>query len=192
MNSPAVLVVVAGQAGAGRERFGAIVSERTGARLLDMAAMMAASDEEMLPDEEDYASLLAVAGKALDAGQSVVVSGPFHSLESRKEVMRIASDAQSALLYVECSANEEVRRRRVRDGLIAAEKLTGLEKRVATLMSHDAKHAELRDEIPRACQMLIDTTVGLALWAQLASCRVEAYVQVAPATIEEPAALVAG
>ena len=192
MNTTAVLVVVAGQAGAGKTRFASIVAERTGARHLAMSEMIPAREEEVLPEQDDYAALLAVAGKALEAGQSVVVSGPFHTTASRKEVMRVAGDAQCALLYVECNANDEVRRRRLKDALIAAEKLTGLEKRLNALLSQDAEHAELLDEIPRACQMLIDTTVGLALWAQLASCRVEAYVQVAPGTIEEPAALVAG
>src|SRR4051812_11591595 len=150
MNSAAVLVVVAGQAGAGKNRFATIVAERTGARHLAMSEMLAATEDEALPEPDDYASLLAVAGKALEAGQSVVISGPFHSLASRNEVMRVASDAQCALLYVECSANIEVRRRRLKDALIAAEKLTGLEKRVTTLLEQDSAHAELCDEIPRA------------------------------------------
>ena len=177
MNSTAVLVVVAGTAGSGKTRFGSIVSERTGARRLDVNEMLGEGVDD-LPASEDYAALLAVAGKALDAGQSVVVVGPFESMESRKQVMRVASDAQSALLYVECSANDHVRTRRVRDELIASEKLTNLEKRVAKQIGHDASHIELGDEIPRACQMLIDTTVGLSLWAGLAACRVDAYVQV--------------
>lgn len=190
MSAPAVLVLVAGQAGSGKSRFGSIVAERTSARKLDFAEML--GGQEALPEQEDYASLLAVAGKALEAGQSVVVVGPFHTLESRSEVMRVASESQSALLYVECSANEEVRRRRVKDELIAAGKLGGLEKNLLRRMADDAAHEPLGDEIPRACQMLIDTTVGLSLWAGLAACRVETYVSVKPAAPAEEQVLSAG
>lgn len=192
MNSPAVLVVVAGTAGAGKSRFGSIVAERTGARRLDVAELINGIDDDELPGPDDYASLLAVAGKALESGQSVVVIGPFHTLASRKEVMRVASDAQSALLYVECSANESVRKRRLRDELIAAEKLTGLDKRLTKRMAQDDDHVPLEDEIPRACQMLIDTTIGLSLWASLAACRVDAYVQIGVKAPPEQQAVSAG
>jgi predicted kinase len=162
MTTSAVLVVVAGQSGAGKARFGSIVATRTGARLLRMDEMLAGDSE---PEPEDYLSLLSVAGAALAGGRSVVVVAAFHTAASRRAVLKIAGDTRAALLFVECSANDEVRRRRLRD-----------EKRLHERIAAEPHYAEVGDEIPRACQMLIDTTVGLSLWAGLAACRVESYV----------------
>lgn len=159
---PAVLVVIAGLSGAGKSRFGRIVAERTGAARLDMTEMLGGEERDAAPDLEDYEALLVVATQALAGGQSVVVVGPFHTLDSRAVVLRAASESGSALLYVECIANESVRHRR--------------SKSRALLARADDEYVRVGNEIPRACQMIIDTTVGIALWAGLASSRVEAYV----------------
>src|SRR5687767_1785412 len=112
-----VLVVVAGQPGSGKERFARLVSKRTGARLVEAVSgsLERGLDPAELPDAEEYRSLLAQARLSLEAGECVTIAAPFHTLASRRELMKMASQVRCALLYIECCANETVRRRRLRD-----------------------------------------------------------------------------
>ena len=106
-----VLVAVAGQAGSGKSTLAAIIAKRTGASRIDVS-----SDQAPFPESNAYANALSDAGAILaeNSRARIVLSGPFHTKEARATLMRLASATRSALLYVECSANEFVRRRRLR------------------------------------------------------------------------------
>lgn len=171
----AVLVAVVGQAGAGKGRLAAQIAERISAKRVDVIG-----DLEPLPAPVEYSHAVARARESLAAGVSVVLVGPFHTRESRRELMRVASETRAALLYVECSANESVRRRRLRARAIATGEGPALTPQeadvwVQRLISEDVAFDRVAGEIPRAAQMLIDTTVGIDIWAGLASGRVEAW-----------------
>lgn len=182
----AVLIAVAGQPGAGKSRLAITVATRLNARLVQVAG-----DLEILPDAEEYSAAMVSARRALAADETVVVVGPFHTRASRRELMRIASDTRSALLYVECSANESVRRRRLRKRILAngGEELPAgeLDRWVARLVAQDGAFERIGAEIPRAAQMLVETTVGVDIWAGLASSRVETWFANAPAPAAQPA-----
>ncbi len=192
-----VLVVVAGEPGSGKDRFAKLVSKRTGARLVEAVsgAFKPGLEPSELPETDEYRALLAQARLALEAGECVVLAAPFHLAGARRDLMRMASQVRCALLYIECNANEVVRRRRVRDRLNAR---LDDPKEVAEVLDRVIALGGLgepvRSEIPRACQMAIDTTVGIDLWAGLAAGRVEAYVAQGKAAAEAAgvAALSAG
>ena len=171
----AVLVAVAGQAGAGKSRLAAQISRRIAARRVDVIG-----DLEPLPATVEYAQAISKAREALVIGSSVVVTGPFHTRDSRRELMRLAGETRAALLYVECAANESVRRRRLRIRALAVNdgpELTRAEADlwVQRLLAEDPAFERVGAEIPRAAQMLVDTTVGIDIWAGLAASRVEAW-----------------
>lgn len=170
----AVLIAVAGMAGSGKSRLAARIVERIGARKAE-----ACGDLEEYPDVLAYAAAVARARDVLTAGGAIVLVGAFHTRESRRSLLRLASETRSALLYVECAANESVRRRRLRlratsgsDPLTAAE----TELWVNKLVGEDAKFERVGSEIPRAAQMLVDTTVGVDIWGGLAASRVETWI----------------
>ena len=174
----AVLVVVAGEAGSGKNRFGEVLAERSGACLVQSVSggpLRHGIDPADLPDAEEYATLLQTAKMSLDAGSSVVLVAPFHTIASRKAAMKLASEIRCALLYVECSANEAVRRRRLKIRF-RKEGLGNLEAHLDAMVSNDKLFQSVVREIPRACQMMVDTTVGIELWAGLAASRVETYL----------------
>ena len=171
----AVLVAVAGQAGGGKRRLAERVAERLRGYRVDVLG-----DLEPYPTLEEYAEAVASARAALAGGNSVVLSGPFHTRESRRLLMRLASETGSALLYVECSANEAVRRRRLRARILSGHEEPALteaeaELWVNRLVGEDPQFERTGAEIPRAAQMLVDTTVGVEIWAGLAASRVEAW-----------------
>lgn len=190
----AVLVTVAGQAGAGKGRLASQIAERISAKRVDVIG-----DLEPLPAPVEYSQALSLAREALATGTSVVLVGPFHTRESRRELMRLASETRAALLYVECSANESVRRRRLRIRALATSEGPTLTRQeaevwVQRLVSEDAAFDRVGGEIPRAAQMLIDTTVGVDIWAGLAAGRVEAWFagSTRPGAVEDAQALSAG
>lgn len=187
-----VLVAVAGQAGAGKNRLAELIARRIGARRIDVAG-----DQEPFPEPAAYASALSEAAAGLDADAGrVVIVGAFHTRDSRRKLLRVAGATRSALLYLECSANEFVRRRRLRLRLTSgADALTTPEADlwVSRLVSDDSRFERTGPEIPRAAQMLIDTTVGVEIWGALASSRVELWAaDAAPAPRLEGQALSAG
>lgn len=168
----AVLVAVAGKAGAGKGRLASRLASRLGARRVEVLARVGGC-----PQASEYADAIEAARTSLSAGETVVMIGPFHTRESRRELMRLASDTRSALLYVECSANESVRRRRLRlrlEGEIAAGAIE-VDAWIGRLVGQDPGFERVGSEIPRAAQMLVDTTVGIDIWAGLAASRVEAW-----------------
>ena len=175
----AVLIAVAGQPGAGKSRLAMAVATRLSARLVQVAG-----DLETLPDASDYSAAMASAKRALGANETVVVVGPFHTRVSRRELMRVASDTRSALLYVECSANESVRRRRLRKRILAhgGEELPApeLDRWLTRLLAQEGGFERIGAEIPRAAQMLVETTVGVDIWSGLAASRVETWFATAP------------
>jgi predicted kinase len=173
-----VLLAVAGTSGAGKERFAGMVAQRIGARLVKAVSgrELPGVDPGSMPDADEYAALTKTAKMALDAGQSVVIAAPFHTRDSRRELMKLACDARAALLYVECSSNATVRRRRLRSRLVALGGSAELEARLDRILEGDLEFEPVLREIPRACQMLIDTTVGIDLWAGLAAGRLESYL----------------
>lgn len=186
----AVLVAVAGQAGSGKSRLAARIVERLGARRIDVSA-----DLSPCPEPVAYAQAMTNARAGLASGSSVVLVGAFHTREARRGLLRLASETRSALLYVECSANESVRARRIQrramsgpDALSAAE----AELWVARLMAEDASFERTGAEIPRAAQMLVETTVGIDIWGGLAASRVEAWIAGAIPLALEDQALSAG
>ena len=190
-----VLVAVAGQAGSGKSRLAELIAQRLGAHRIDVS-----TDQEPFPESIAYAKALSEVGGILAAssGARIVVAGPFHTRESRRTLLRLASGTRSAVLYVECSANEFVRRRRLRIRLTSGtEPLTAPEAElwVNRLISDDERFERTGFEIPRAAQMLIDTTVGVDIWAGLAASRVELWAAESPLVSPLPvehAALSAG
>lgn len=187
-----VLVAVAGQAGAGKKRLAELIARRIGARRIEVAG-----DQEPFPEPAAYASAFSEAATALDTdGGRIVLVGAFHTRESRRKLLRVAGATRSALLYLECSANEFVRRRRLRMRLTSGpDALTPPEAElwVNRLVSDDARFERTGFEIPRAAQMLIDTTVGVEIWGGLASSRVELWAaDAAPTPRLEDQALSAG
>jgi predicted kinase len=186
----AVLVAVAGQAGSGKSRLAARIVERLNARRIDVS-----SDLSPYPDGVQYAQAITSARAGLASGNSMVVVGPFHTREARRSLLRLASETRSALLYVECSANESVRARRIRrramsgpDALSAAEAALW----VGRLMAEDPSFERTGSEVPRAAQMLVETTVGIDIWGGLAASRVEAWIAGAIPLALEDQALSAG
>lgn len=178
----AVLVVVAGEAGAGKNRFGEVLAARSGARLVQSVSggpLLPGIDPADLPDADEYATLLQTARLSLDAGVSVVLVAPFHTIASRRAAMKLASEIRCALLYVECSANEAVRRRRLKIRF-QKEGLGNLEAHLDAIIATDKLFQSVVREIPRACQMMVDTTVGIELWAGLAAGRVDTYLSAEP------------
>lgn len=170
----AVLVTVAGPAGSGKSRLASRILERLGAHRIDVC-----SDLSPFPASAAYADAVAGARVSLSAGSSVVLVGPFHTRDSRRSLLRVASETRSALLYVECAANESVRARRLRlRAMSGSDALTAPETAlwVARLLAEDPKFERTGNEIPRAAQMLVDTTVGVDIWGGLAASRVEAWV----------------
>ncbi len=165
MTPPPVLVAVAGLPGTGRRRFGRLVAERTKAPLVELEVDPGRADP--LPSAAEYGAGLRRAVGLLAAGSPVVFVAPFHSAAARRELMRAAGDARCALLFVACGANEAVRRRRLRERFAPP----AIERLLAADPRFDTEH----HEIPRACQMVLDTTVGVALWASLAAGRVETF-----------------
>ena len=168
-----VLVAVAGQAGSGKSTLAAIITTRIEASRINVS-----SDQVPFPESIAYTNALSEAGAILAADRCarIVLCGPFHTKDARGTLMRLASATRSALLYVECSANEFVRRRRLRIRLTSGpEALTAPEAElwVNRLVSDDSLFERTLSEIPRAAQMLIDTTVGIEIWGGLAASRVE-------------------
>lgn len=169
----AVLVAVAGMAGSGKHRLAARIVERIGA----LCATVSGELEEY-PGVVEYVEAVTRARSVLTTGGSIVVVGPFHTREARRSLLRLASETRSALLYVECTANESVRRRRLRNrALRGPEELSAQEAElwVNKLIAEDAKFERVGTEIPRAAQMLVDTTVGVDIWGGLAASRVETW-----------------
>lgn len=169
----AVLVAVAGQAGSGKSRLAGLIADRLGARRIDVG-----DDVAPYPDSTGYANALSTATQALASGSlsRIVLCGAFHTCDARRKLLRLASASRSALLYVECSANEFVRRRRLRIRLTTGpDALTAPEAElwVNRLVADDSLYELMGFEIPRAAQMLIDTTVGVDIWGGLAASRVE-------------------
>ena len=69
----------------------------------------------------------------------------------------------------------------------------GTQARVNRLVSDDEKFERAGSEIPRAAQMLIDTTVGIDIWGALAASRVDSWsAEAIPAPMIEAQALSAG
>ena len=170
----AVLIAVAGMAGAGKSRLAARIVERIHALKSDVSGEL-----EEYPDVVAYADAVSRAREVLTAGGSIVLVCPFHTRESRRSLLRLASETRSALLYVECSANESVRRRRLRNrAMSGADPLTRAETDlwVNKLVGEDSKFERVGTEIPRAAQMLVDTTVGVDIWGGLAASRVETWI----------------
>lgn len=168
-----VLVAVAGQAGSGKGRLAGLIAQRIGAHRIDVS-----SDLGPYPESGAYLDALSKASDVLQkgGGPRIVLAGPFHTRDSRRKLLRLASASRSALLYVECAANEFVRRRRLRIRLTSGpEALTAPEAElwVNRLVSDDGLFERTGFEIPRAAQMLIDTTVGVDIWGGLAASRVE-------------------
>jgi predicted kinase len=186
----AVLVAVAGQAGSGKSRLAARIVERLGARRIDVS-----SDLSPYPDGVLYAQAITSARAGLASGSSIVLVGPFHTREARRGLLRLASETRSALLYVECSANESVRARRIRRRLMSGpDALSPAEAAlwVGRLQAEDTSFERTGSEIPRAAQMLVETTVGIDIWGGLAASRVEAWIAGAIPLALEDQALSAG
>lgn len=178
----AVLVVVAGQAGAGKARFARILAARTGARLIESVSggpLRAGVDPAALPDKGEYATLLQTARMSLESGESIVLAAPFQTVASRKALVKLSGEVRCALLFVECSADDVVRRRRLqlryRD-----EGLADVERHLDEVIAAGSDFESVGREIPRSCQMLLDTTVGIELWAGLAAGRVESFLAAEP------------
>jgi len=104
-----------------------------------------------------YGKLLLLAQEELQNGRSVILDATYASLHQRREVLRLANDADANVMFVECISSEAV----LKERLIQREKTASVSD--ARLHQFDKMKAlfEPLDEVPDDVHIRIDTEGSL-------------------------------
>ncbi|MFO8084872.1 MAG: AAA family ATPase [Desulfobacterales bacterium] len=104
-----------------------------------------------------YAKMLALAQKKLKKGRSVLLDATYSLRRWRQEVVQLASDMDSNLIFVECKCNTDIIRKR----LIKRENYTGLSDARIQHLPDIIKNFEPITELSKDIHIKIETQIAI-------------------------------